>query len=439
MKKTLFISLATFLITAGLCLLFMILTACIPQTAIEENAARSAQYFYEIPLFEMSAGDLQNFKKDNYADCITAGIAYHLAGDNPYVSVMSADYNRVPGENVNVSFYRQMQGESVLVESYSRYWHGQAGMVRMLYLLMDVQHMRYVMTAVGIALHMAVALVLMRKKQIAMAVIYGLAFLLVNGIFALECFEYASVFLLMPAATLFLLHKRIAEHPEKVRLTFVVIGVLTAFFDFLTAETLTFTIPFTIYYIMVYNNKVAEIDSRKSWRMLLHSGVAWFGGYAGMFLLKWILSAVTLGWTAWDSAFGSVAERIGGEVSLTANVAGEKADMAERIQGIFTRNLGCLYWGDSDMQVQSVIIITIAVILVLAGFWYLAREKRISMRGMGVPAVVAAIPYVRFLMISNHSYIHYFFTYRAQMVTVLIILYLIYSTTFLSRLGRKSK
>lgn len=439
MKKTLILSLATFLITAGLCLLFMILAACIPQAIIEESASRSAQYFYETPLFEMSAGDLQNFKKDNYADCITAGIAYHLAGDNPYVSVISADYNRVPGENVNVSFYRQMQSGQVEVESYSRYWHGQAGVVRMLYPLMDVQHMRYVMTAVGIALHISVVFCLIRKRQTVLGIIYGMAFLLVNGIFALGCFEYASVFLLVPVASLVLMHKKIQDDSIKVQLTFIVIGVLTAFFDFLTAETLTFTIPFTIYYIMVYNKKLAENDKRKSWLVLLCNGMAWLGGYAGMFLLKWILSALTLGRTAWDSAFASVAERIGGEVSLTANAAGEAANMAERIQGIFTRNLGCLYWGGSDMQVKSVVVITAIVITVFAVFWYLARKEKFRMPGGGVLVAVALIPHVRFLLISNHSYIHYFFTYRAQMVTVLIILYLIYTTTFLSNPIKRKK
>ncbi len=432
MKKTLLYSLTTFAVTACVCLLFMILAACIPQTALEENAGRSAQYFYETPLFEMSVGDLQNFKKDNYADCISSGIAYHLGEDNPYVAVLSADYNRVQGENVNVSFYRQMQGEAVERESYSRYWHGQAGLVRILYPLMDIQQIRYLVTAVGIALHISVVFLLIRKKQTALGIIYGLAFLLVNGVFALECLEYAGVFLLMPLASLMIMNKKISESPERVQLTFVVIGVLTAFFDFLTTETLTFTIPFTIYYILMYNKKMAEADKRKNWLLLLRDGLAWLGGYAGMFLLKWILAAVSLGRDAWDSTVVSVAERIGGAVSLTADAAGEKADMAERIQGILTRNLGCLYWGGSDMQIKGVIIITVVVILVLVGFWYMARKERFRTPGMGVLVTVAVIPYVRFLLISNHSYIHYFFTYRAQMVTIVILLYLIYETTFIS-------
>lgn len=439
MKKTLLYPLATFAVTACLCLLFMLVSASIPQEAIEENAKQSAEYFYETPLFQISAGSLQNFKKDNYADCISAGIAYHLNGENPYIAVLRADYNRVDGENVNQSFYRQMQGEEVSVESYSRYWHGSAGLIRILYLFMDIQTIRYVVTAVGIILHMVLVGALVRKKQTALGILYGISFLLVNGVFALECLEYAFVFILVPIASLFLLHKKIGKDPVKVQLTFLVSGVLTAFFDFLTTETLTFTIPFTIYCILVYNIKMSENDRRKTWFMFLRNGVSWVVGYGGMFLMKWLLVALSLGKDAWKVALSSATERMVGEVSLTLDTAGEKADWMERIQGVVTRNLGCLYWGGSDMQVMTVVVITLVLATVLAVFWYLARKENVRMPGAGVLTVVALIPYIRFLFLSNHSYIHYFFTYRAQMVTVLIILYLIYTTTFLSEPVKRRK
>lgn len=35
--------------------------------------------------------------------------------------------------------------------------------------------------------------------------------------------------------------------------------------------------------------------------------------------------------------------------------------------------------------------------------------------------VIASIPYIRFLVLGNHSYLHYFFTYRAQIATILCL------------------
>lgn len=427
----------------GACLLFMIFCAMIPDRFIEENAKESAEYFKEEPLFGISVGELQNFKKDNYADCITAGIAYHLSGENPYVSVISADYNRVKGENVNVSFYRAMQGEEVATESYSRYWHGSAAVVRLLYTVTDAETMRYVIAISGIVLNLWVVVTLVRRKQAVLAGIYSFAFLLVNGLFALECMEYAWIFLLMPIGGLLLLNPRINGKQSKVYFVFMLIGILTAFFDFLTAETLTFTIPFTIYYIVVYNKQLEKDtggkSGRKSWFVFLYSGMCWCIGYAGMFMSKWLLVWITFGKDALRTAVNSAMERVSGEVSLSLNMADEKADLGQRLQGISVRNLGCLYWGSSDMKVNTVLIITICVISILAVFWYLARRENVKERNRGILVAVSLIPVVRFLLLSNHSYVHYFFTYRALMVTVFIVLYLIYETTFLSRIEIKRK
>ena len=443
MKKTLFFMSIGFLTTAVVCLLFMMFCAMIPDRFIEENAKESAEYFKEEPLFGISIGELENFKKDNYADCITAGIAYHLSGENPFISVISADYNRVKGENVNVSFYREMQGEEVSTESYSRYWHGSAAVVRLLYTVMNAETMRYMMTIVGIILQLCVLIELVRRKQAVLGWIYIIAFLAVNGLFALECMEYAWVFILIPVGVLLLLNPRINNKQSKICLAFMVMGMFTAFFDFLTTETLTFTIPFTIYYIVVYNNRLQkDINkklSRQSWLALLYSGLSWCIGYAGMFLSKWFLVWITLGKGALDTAINSAMERVGGEVSLSLNMADEKADLGQRLQGIAVRNLGCLFWGNSGMKVSTVLLISLSVVSLLAVFWYLTRKERLNKWNRGILVIISLVPIVRFLLLSNHSYVHYFFTYRALMATVIIVLYLIYETTFLSQIGIKRK
>ncbi len=434
MKKILFSHIKIFIITAVACLAFMLLVTLIPQGAIGDNAKQSASYFQETPLFEKTAGSLENFKRDNYADCITTGIAYHLGNGNGYEAVIRADFNHVTGENVNVSFYREMAGEAVETESYSRYWHGTAGVVRLFLTLMDIQTLRYVIAVVGIVLNAALAISLMRKRKTALGVIYIIAFALVNGFFALGCLEYGMIFILLPIASLVLLQLKTRENAQ---LTFLVIGMLTAFFDFLTAETLTFTIPFAIYYIAVCRNNAEpekqthRKQKRSAWMLLGKTGVSWCVGYVGMFLLKWILAVLSIGKSSLQTTFESVAERIGGDVNVVTDSA-KVAGLGERIQGILVRNLGCLYWGDNDMKVSTVVLISVIVVIVISVFWYMARKPKLHKDGLGVLMVAGLIPYVRFLLLSNHSYIHYFFTYRAQMITVLVILYILYDTTVIS-------
>ena len=109
MKKTLLLYPATFVVTALICLLFMMASALVPKGLIEDNARESAVFFRENPLFTKVVGGLENFKIDNYADCISTGIAYHLDSEHPFTSVISADYNRVAGENVGLTQFLGLQ------------------------------------------------------------------------------------------------------------------------------------------------------------------------------------------------------------------------------------------------------------------------------------------------------------------------------------------
>lgn len=443
MKKNLRLYPIVFAIVAGFCFLFLLGVSQIPQEKIQVHAKESAECFMEHSLFDYAVGNLENFKRDNYADCISTGIAYHLGEGDALSAVLGAFYNRVPEENVNVSFYREMSGDEVETENYSRYWHGSAGVIRLLLMGMNVKTMQLVFLVFGMLLNSSVVFVLMRQKQTALGVSYGLAFCLVNGGFALTCLEYAFVFLLMPLFVLILLFFGMKIGEKKIPVFFMIFGMLTAFFDFLTAETLTFTVPFTVYYIAVWRTfstkkgcyterkeKKKGFD-KKAWMLFLQNGAAWFMGYAGMFLFKWILSAACFGRNTFEETFHSLAERLYGDVGLTLSAAGEKADLWQRLQGIVVRNLGCLYWGSSEMKVTTLFCITIIVVIVLFGFWYLFWQKRNTGNDNLVFIATAVLPSVRFLVLSNHSYIHYFFTYRAWMVTVMIVLYLIVGAAML--------
>ncbi len=441
MKKTLLLYPTIFISTVLICLLFLLATAMIPQDAISTNALKSAEYFYNEALFENKVGEFENFKIDNYADCISTGIAWHLGEGGNYYAVISADYNSLPDENVNVSFYREMQGEDVETENYSRYWHGSAGVIRLMLLFTDIKVIRYMIAGLGIMMNLALVVMLIRKKQIVLGASYTVAFLLVNGVFALTCMEYAFIFLLVPVATIFLIQYKKMQHRKNVQMAFLAIGMLTSYFDFLTTETLTFTVPFVVYYLVEKEPTEQQIERKaqrkKDWFFLFKSGICWCAGYVGMFLAKWGLSAVTLGKDIFLDSASHAMERVSGDVSITLNMADEKADLGQRLLGIFQRNAGCLYWGTENMTIGRVVLITLIAVVAAGSFWYMTRKDSYTYDKIWILAVVAFIPVIRFLVVSNHTYIHYFFTYRALLVTVMIALYIVYETTVLS--GRKGK
>lgn len=73
-------------------------------------------------------------------------------------------------------------------------------------------------------------------------------------------------------------------------------------------------------------------------------------------------------------------------------------------------------------------------LLVLAAAYagYVYHVKSFDTRRILLLAVTALIPYVRYLVLHNHSYIHFFFTYRAQVATIMAIVLIISELTGVS-------
>lgn len=68
---------------------------------------------------------------------------------------------------------------------------------------------------------------------------------------------------------------------------------------------------------------------------------------------------------------------------------------------------------------------------ILAAFVFPVATGRIGLRrqinggAIGLYAFVGIIPYVRYLVLHNHSYVHFFFTYRAQAATIMALFFIL--------------
>ncbi len=49
------------------------------------------------------------------------------------------------------------------------------------------------------------------------------------------------------------------------------------------------------------------------------------------------------------------------------------------------------------------------------------------------------VPYARYLALANHSYLHFFITYRAQMITIIVFIYFVYENGLVYLRGKKSR
>ena len=67
----------------------------------------------------------------------------------------------------------------------------------------------------------------------------------------------------------------------------------------------------------------------------------------------------------------------------------------------------------------------IALILFALYVGFVYRQDRVDRGFIVLATIIALVPYVRYLVLHNHSYIHCFFTFRAQAATVMAIVLII--------------
>lgn len=451
MKKVLISGTATIVI----CIALLFVTALIPQNALQKNMEKSSDYYNNHQMFDHVTDYMFLSRQDNYADCILTNIIYHIDQNNLAESILSASYYNPEDEGVQTSFAYAVGSKVEPNVDYSRYWHGSMVLLRPLFIIFDIEGVRMVLGILILIMTVWFEVLLFKNHYSVFGVCYGIGLILVSVWMCAFCVEYAMPFVVMSVElpVLFALltrayekkeaqndkvkrdeHKRgnqkADEHesdnfkPEVILWAVLACaGIMTAFVDFLTTETITFTMAYVLY--LIVKNRYNQMRTVKEELIyLVKSGIVWLVSYGLMIALKWVLALIVLGKDAFFNALSQAALRISGDATLGNVTGAEVVSDYERISGALWRNIGCIYPFKSTMSYGTAMIFILLVGLVVFSIWYLFREKAKSCINK-VLVMVSLIPVLRFLVLNNHSYIHFFFTYRALLVSVVVIMYIL--------------
>ena len=236
--------------------------------------------------------------------------------------------------------------------------------------------------------------------------------------------EYIMTYLVMTGICIAVSYMGKSSIPaEDRRLTslFLVSGTVTCFLDFLTTETLTFTVPFLLCLFLRRNQECLGTFRQELYSMIRY-GIAWLASYASMFAVKWGLIFFVLGKADFENALQSAATRMDGSIVTEGVSMAASGASGQQLSGAMLRNLACLFPVTSDISTSGVLVLTFGALAIWGTVFYLFRKDPVDTKLIGLLLLTALIPYVRFLCLSNHSYIHYFFSYRAQMASVMALL-----------------
>ncbi len=372
--------------------LLLVCVRAIPSDMLRQRAAESAALNYSelrpelLPQVEIS-------QLDNYTDSLMLNLCLTESG-SPVRDALSSPFTSYGGDDAAEDFRLLAAGaEGGTQIPYTRYWHGWQLFLRPLLLFANLSTIRYLLMALELALT-----VLLVGKLCGGRPERGIPFLAFwlslypPGLFF--SLQYGSVYCVTLLGCLGVLYGK----EEKRPLLFELLGIAVAYLDFLTYPLVALGVPLALVLTKTAGTE-RHIGRRAEKAFFLC--VCWGFGYALMWAGKWVLAGLLTGVDAVGDSLSTAAFRMSGQTQ----------DEAITALSAIGRNLSFFAYKG---LLLSLLLLAAALLFLL-----LRRGSRpvLAADVLGLLAC-AAMPFVWYALLANHSQIHAFFTFRELGVTV---------------------
>lgn len=402
----------------------VLLTAAfsIPAEMLKRNAASSA----ETLLIEGDSphvfGGREDWRLDNFTTSIMLNTASADSPNPVKAALLDYSWNKKQS-NIKVESFADSIGRKLEKqgggewESYWRYWHGYVTAIRPLLLVMDINGIRTFFLVLFSGILLVTCWLFSKSSNPLVGLLYGLGFIAVNDFVAITSAPFAFSFFIGVCGVLFVqLHQEgkwslsgsSSDYLVRWTTFFLVVGALTVFFDFLDNPIITLGLPLATL-CFLNRNRIASMKLTSCISLFFILCWSWALGYAVTWLVKWVLSSILMGENYVAEALLQVQYR-----SSTESASSEGGAGFSRM-GVLLKNLHVL------LPHVKITLCFCALFIVL--LYYLFHHFDISypVRWLFLAIPVFLLPYFWYFCVSNHSFVHYWFTYRNQLVSVTVI------------------
>lgn len=427
-----------------LCMVYTFLLTivfCFDAPSLQQNVQEGVAAIEKEGINSPIIYDSYAFTTDNYTDSLILKIAGAQAGES---SVQTA-----------------------MVPSYARYWHGYAVIVRPLLMFVGYHDLRMLMMFLFTVFVTISALALRRSIGELFSGLFVLSFFFFAGVMIPVCLQFFPAFCIALIGMLFSLYFCEMDKQEKLPFLFLIVGSVINFIDFLTVPLVTLGIPMIVV-MLVQKNRFTH-KAEPILRMVEYSAF-WCIGYAFTWIAKWLIGSLILQKNVITDAMDSAAFRISGnEVYNTSILGALFRNMGTWLASTFVYfAFACLVflvialfdkrhksgfsqkyciialigvaviavWGvgflsslieiyrEGAEQIQvgtihilSCFLVAAALLICLIGVCNKVHKK-VFLTNISL-LLIACYPYIWYAVLSNHSQIHFPFTFRAQIISVL--------------------
>ena len=355
----------------------MILTSLIPNSALE-------------PQYSKSIAQLEN--EEIYPNYLFGTDAAIMDNFTDMIMIKACGISEAYENNIQAAFGNN---------GYPRYWNGYLLLLRPVLTQFSYQQIRYINMFLLLICFCFCFSGILRQLNFAAAIGFCISITACFLVFIGESLQYFSVFILLFITLLIILYIPGFQKTENTALLMFAAGMITNFFDMLTAPLLTIGFPLIL--ILSYNNQKKDPGTifRQLISIFIHT-ISWAGGYA----LCWI--------TKWGIATLIFKENIFEDAIKTANlrINGNEAFPLDRVL-MYKLNINTYFFAKGHKP----FIFIAAAVIILAVMLILHHKNNIISRMIPV-LIVGTFPYFWFFVFANHSQLHYFYTYRIQAISL---------------------
>jgi hypothetical protein len=389
-----------FLLLIAAYFVFGVLSSWLPDKAIKRHIAESAPMIAAEGLYPKLFNNMEQYRMDNFTDALMMNQIYNIDRKHPVKAAMRMVRSSEEDGDWNQTglLVRCVNGETLEEQHYSRYWHGGSFLYRPLFMLMDYATLRFVLFIASAILLLLLACCYFQKAGWVKTLALFMGFLLTYGVVTQFSMQFFPVLALTVIGSLLVVK---SDASKGFGLLFFIIGSLTCYFDLLTTPLLTLGIPLAV---MLSLKPDEGFLLKKGFVECIQLILLWGLGFALTFVTKWALASLVLGQNIFADAY---------EVSLYRM----EADEFTRWDAV-TMNLEMLNWWIVGIVAVGMLVFK------LVKYWSFNYKKAILF------LIIALMPYVWYFILSNHSYLHWWFTFRLQAVTVISLLFVVVDSRF---------
>lgn len=303
--------------------------------------------------------------------------------------------------------------DAVYMEGYSRYWHGYVAVLRPIMFFMDYWDFRILNFLLQVSLIVCISFLLwdqFKCKKYVLAL--WTSYFLLTPIALSMSLQYSPCFYIAYGGVAFVLIKRdwLAER-QRYFYFFLILGMLTSYFDLLTYPLVTWALPLIWWLASPECNDAVWQRFRKT----VLSAIGWIAGYGCFWALKWVISSIVLG----SNHAGGVAEQISERTGDVPQYAQRLLHAYERWESLYAN------WRHYEYGLYAIIIVA----WMLWALYHIATKRWRFQLSSASYLLIAMSPLVWYLTLSNHTTIHHFFTHRIYVAGIMaFIMFLLKNT-----------